>query len=194
MAQLRSMTIRTESSRPDVTLAVPTPDTAQALCLGRWKEFDQDYLSDERAAALCAGCPILEACLSRAMTEEGNVTARNRYGVRGGLTPKGRAELAVMDHDCPRCGSREWVWQEVKRGRSYWRCKVCQRERQARRWGRPEVRLSLTETQREQRAQRKVCCALCHKEMHSVSLERHIERLHTDAGQARSRLRAGRAA
>lgn len=48
------------------------------------------------AARLCAGCPlsVKDACLEDAMAQEDGLSGRSRYLVRGGLTPKGRADRA----------------------------------------------------------------------------------------------------
>ena len=48
-----------------------------------------------RAAALCAGCPVKADCLADALAEEGDLSAKSRYLVRGGLTPRGRADRSV---------------------------------------------------------------------------------------------------
>lgn len=53
-----------------------------------------DTTDRRRARVLCAACPVRAECLDAAMEEEGGLSARNRYLVRGGLTPRGRAERA----------------------------------------------------------------------------------------------------
>lgn len=52
-----------------------------------------DTNSKATALALCAGCPVRQECLEAALAEEGTLRGRNRYLVRGGLTPKQRAKL-----------------------------------------------------------------------------------------------------
>lgn len=49
--------------------------------------------TDKQAAELCKGCPVLEKCLDAALDEERGLSAQWRFLVRGGLTPKGRANL-----------------------------------------------------------------------------------------------------
>lgn len=50
-----------------------------------------DTSNRAKAAALCAGCPVKAECLADALAEEGDLSAKSRYLVRGGLTPRGRA-------------------------------------------------------------------------------------------------------
>jgi hypothetical protein len=50
-----------------------------------------DTNNSAKAKALCAGCPVLEACLEDALVQEGDLVGRSRWLVRGGLTPKERA-------------------------------------------------------------------------------------------------------
>lgn len=62
----------------------------------RWRKVPERVAS-ERAAALCAGCPVRTECLEAAMTEERGLSHHSRFLVRGGMTPKGRAALARAD-------------------------------------------------------------------------------------------------
>jgi hypothetical protein len=39
-------------------------------------------------------CPLMDACLTSAMREEGKRSASSRFGIRGGLMPHQRATLA----------------------------------------------------------------------------------------------------
>jgi hypothetical protein len=103
---------------PTLTMARPDGATQDAKCLnsGRandnalWKTekdpYDQDYRTQKNAALiaekLCEGCPIKDWCLAEAMSAEGDVNGRNRYGVRGGMTPNQRAELALSRRVCAR--------------------------------------------------------------------------------------------
>ena len=68
---------------------VPEPWTAEARCRTLDPEifFPTDGLGVQRAAAICAECPVREPCLEYAM--------RNRipHGVFGGLSERARARL-----------------------------------------------------------------------------------------------------
>jgi hypothetical protein len=113
------LTPKVDGSRTPL-MAVPDPITKQAKCLdsgskdanAAWRAdkdpYDGDYRSQKNGAliaeALCAGCPIKDWCLEDTMAKEGDVNGRNRYGVRGGLTPEGRAELALSRRPCPKAG------------------------------------------------------------------------------------------
>ena len=52
---------------------------------------------DERAKALCARCPVLQACRTHALT------VREPYGVWGGLTEQEREEI-YRQQDEPKAG------------------------------------------------------------------------------------------
>lgn len=45
------------------------------------------------ARAICALCPVRDACLAAAMTAEGGAGAAARFGMWGGMTPSERAAL-----------------------------------------------------------------------------------------------------
>lgn len=82
---------------PTMRLAEP-PKWAQRddlPCIKRVPKGNQpdpyDTSNRARAAALCAGCPVKAECLADALAEEGDLSAKSRYLVRGGLTPRGRA-------------------------------------------------------------------------------------------------------
>ncbi len=67
-------------------------------CLGNYTTTDTTNRVE--AAELCAGCPVLSECLESAMDEEVNaegepLSHHSRFLVRGGLTPRGRVELAA---------------------------------------------------------------------------------------------------
>lgn len=55
-----------------------------------------DTSDKAKAKALCAGCPVQQACLDEAMEQEKGLSGRSRYLVRGGLTPheRGRSGLS----------------------------------------------------------------------------------------------------
>lgn len=91
--------------KPTMLLAVP-PSWAQRddlPCTKRVPKGNQPDpydTSDEKAAKrLCAGCPLeaKRACLEDAMREEGDLSARSRWLVRGGLTPAERAVRALSN-------------------------------------------------------------------------------------------------
>ena len=58
---------------------------------------------------VCVGCPVRESCLDAAMVEESG-GSDYRYGMRGGMTPRERARLAVTTSQaagvCVDCGAR----------------------------------------------------------------------------------------
>lgn len=56
-----------------------------------WWDTDHGdkHLTD--AIAICATCPVRNACLADAMRHEGRASARNRAGIWGGTTPEQRA-------------------------------------------------------------------------------------------------------
>ena len=131
-----------------LTMAMPDPTTREAKCLnsGRangneiWKAdkdpYDRDYRTQKNAALiaemLCAGCPIKDWCLSEAMEDEGEVNDRNRYGVRGGLTPTGRYELMLSQRACPKAGHVGHMKMREE-GPACLECKrISERERKAR--------------------------------------------------------------
>jgi hypothetical protein len=82
-------------------LAKPYPWTWRddINCLGEYEATDTTNRAE--AAKLCAGCPVLSQCLESAMEEEVNsdgepLSHHSRFLVRGGLTPRGRVELAAQ--------------------------------------------------------------------------------------------------
>lgn len=62
------------------------------LCVGRWDAYDFDTRQPtrEQAAALCAGCPVIQECREAARVNENETPARFRHGVLAGMTPVGR--------------------------------------------------------------------------------------------------------
>ncbi|MFI8942682.1 WhiB family transcriptional regulator [Streptomyces syringium] len=46
-----------------------------------------------KARAVCAACPVTDECLTAALQEERGLTYHFRATVRGGLTPRERADL-----------------------------------------------------------------------------------------------------
>jgi transcription factor WhiB len=64
-----------------------------AACLGHRDEMFPDSLEREiaHAKAICAQCPVWEACLDDALQ-----TGDNEHGIRGGLKPRERRNLAKL--------------------------------------------------------------------------------------------------
>lgn len=54
------------------------------------------------ARRVCSGCPVKQLCLDAAMAEEKASPAKIRAGIRGGLTPRQRNNLAVQRRGAPR--------------------------------------------------------------------------------------------
>lgn len=54
---------------------------------------DNNAAAIEHARQICAPCPVRAECLADAMATEGARTARNRYGIRAGLTGSQRRAL-----------------------------------------------------------------------------------------------------
>ena len=129
-----SRELRSEGGRT-LTFATPPSWTEKAKCVqtahfGKTKDqmYDRDQMTDEWAERLCAGCPVIEACLAAAMEAEGDVVARNRYGVWGGTTPKMREALNAAEKECKAGHKGEQSTYVDARGRTYWYCKACNRE------------------------------------------------------------------
>jgi hypothetical protein len=60
------------------------------------------------ARAVCTACPVTAACLTAALAEERGTPAAGRAGIRGGLTPEQRAELAgPATEPCPEAPAAE---------------------------------------------------------------------------------------
>ena len=81
--------------------SLPSPPswmTEQELpCHGKpeqWFRVPKGKSAHRRAAELCAGCPVVETCLSFALEMEGNAAANHRYGIYGGKTPAQRYALS----------------------------------------------------------------------------------------------------
>lgn len=136
--------MRTNAGRT-LTMARPDPLTREAKCLdsGRkdgnaiWRAdkdpYDGDYRTQRNgdliAKMLCEGCPIIAECLSMALEQEGDVNGRNRYGVRGGMTPEGRARLVGRNAVCPNGHDPERMTMRQDAGHQpYWRCRECDAE------------------------------------------------------------------
>lgn len=82
----------------------PRPDWhADAACLcedpGLWDDDHRGAPVEEArvralAVAICAECPVRQACLAAALEEESAGGGRYRHTIRGGLTGDQRAALA----------------------------------------------------------------------------------------------------
>lgn len=48
---------------------------------------------ERHARLLCRGCEVVGQCLELALREEAEISARNLFGIRGGLAPWERARL-----------------------------------------------------------------------------------------------------
>lgn len=81
--------------------APPSAWQTRAACRGAelgWFIPDDNAVAPSyaRGRALCARCPVREACLTDAMDREGNTAADHRAGLWGGLSPAQRANLAAV--------------------------------------------------------------------------------------------------
>jgi WhiB family redox-sensing transcriptional regulator len=70
-------------------------EVGPALFFAPDDEDDSPLYSTARARAICAHCPVRQACLDEAMTREGDASRHGRSGVWGGLTASQRAALAT---------------------------------------------------------------------------------------------------
>ncbi|MEU8547810.1 WhiB family transcriptional regulator [Streptomyces roseoverticillatus] len=77
---------------------VPDPGLAGALCVAVEPELffpaRGDHATANLAREICARCPVIEACLADALKMEGGRSHSNRFGIRGGLSPNQRYQLA----------------------------------------------------------------------------------------------------
>lgn len=105
-------------------LGLPPEWTREAACLDDWKAWDEAETNPSLAHQLCAACPVRDLCLSAALAEEGMVSARERAGVRGGLTPWERYRLARGDVKCPK-GLHEMTPENTMASSSGSRCRAC---------------------------------------------------------------------
>jgi hypothetical protein len=102
--------------------------------------FSEGATEQAVAKAVCATCPLIDACRDRAMTAEKGVPETFRFGVFGGTTPAERAALDTGREcvDCqtvcdsrsrsPRCSScaiarrraQQAGWERRKREAARW--------------------------------------------------------------------------
>ena len=91
------------SGLPTMLLAVPPSWTHRddLPCTTRVQRGNGPDLYDtndsQRARALCAGCPVKQACLDDALREEAGLGPRSRYLVRGGITPRRRGLMPLPE-------------------------------------------------------------------------------------------------
>lgn len=172
--------LRTKGERT-LTFAKPPSWTESAKCtkdaeFGKKKDkrYDLDYMSEEKAQELCAGCPIIEACLSAAMETEGDLTARNRYGIWGGTTPKMRAAMAVSGRACEQGHRDRWSDRGI--------CLECMAERKREQYRiqrqNPEFLARRAAALREARSIQRVSCLECRSELRAAHFSRHLEEVH----------------
>lgn len=67
-------------------------DEAECRYVGMEIFFDTNTVA---AKQVCSVCPIAKQCLDAAMTEEYGTGKDKRFGVRGGLSARGRYRLAL---------------------------------------------------------------------------------------------------
>lgn len=139
-----------DSDQHTFVLARPPAWSEGVPCLGDFARFDESVgLKAGEAAARCAGCPVIEECLSAAMEEERGLSAGSRYGIRGGMSPKERA--ALDEKGLPR-GKRPML--------------------------RPIRDAERNDRVRSARAARRASCLLCRVEVIAEVLPRHMARFH----------------
>lgn len=180
---MRSHSIRPAARDPKsdgertLQLAVPQGWTVQAKCIGD-PRFDESVgLAAGQATQLCAGCPVIEQCLSAALEEEHGLSAGNRYTVRGGLSPKERALVEWGDQECARGHKGRWA---NHKGSNKPRCVACIQEDNRRRIAaNPEHYARQAQQMQESLAIRRVSCLDCKAEMRVAHFERHVARNHS---------------
>ncbi|QCU79256.1 WhiB family transcriptional regulator [Citricoccus sp. SGAir0253] len=72
--------------------------------------FSKDPVEKRAALAICADCPVARECLAEAMAQEQGMNLHGRYGIRGGLQPAERLDLArggPKRRGKPRAGRRK---------------------------------------------------------------------------------------
>lgn len=77
----------------------PAAWTRHAACRGEDPDlfFPDPTQTDRanRAVAICTSCPVHQDCLDEVLHIEGNSSLWHRHGIRGGLTPRERRDLAL---------------------------------------------------------------------------------------------------
>jgi len=62
-----------------------------------WHANDSDTAEIRTATTICGHCPVRDACLTSALTEEKGSGEQYTFGIRGGLTSKQRRALAKRE-------------------------------------------------------------------------------------------------
>lgn len=161
-------------------LAAPPNWTIQAMCAGDFARYDDSVgLKEGEAAARCKGCPVIAECLSAAQAEEGDLSAGNRYGIRGGFSPKERADLAYAERACARGHRNRWGEQSKASKPVCLEC-IAEDKRNAYATASEEFRAHRAATLRKWRDERRVTCLECKQEMWSEHLSRHVSAKHDE--------------
>lgn len=83
------------TNAPDLAISALPFDAEDAPCTREGADpeawFPDTLKGENRARALCRGCPVIDACWEFACAAEGTLIARARYGIFGGATPNDRA-------------------------------------------------------------------------------------------------------
>jgi WhiB family redox-sensing transcriptional regulator len=85
-------TVADPSTRWQTQAACATPDADPHWFI----PAESGRTSYSRGRAVCIRCPVRDACLTDALTREGNAKADDRAGLWGGLSPEQRANLAAV--------------------------------------------------------------------------------------------------
>lgn len=100
-----SRTATISRSRPHADTEPAGHWADRARCRNRLAEFEA---SEDVARAMCGACPVRVQCLAEALGEEGQDTAAYREGIRGGLDPRERADLARGEQPVPDNAPGDW--------------------------------------------------------------------------------------
>lgn len=115
-----------------------------AACIGVPTEFyfvdvkgSDGGVETRMARKICESCPVRRQCLDAALYAERNVGPKLRFGIRGGLGPRQRANLwknLQKQQSNKRCtlNKHPMYGDNVIKLRNGWEsCRACQRERGA---------------------------------------------------------------
>lgn len=79
---------------------------ADALCVGRWEDFDGDNPDTRRdALEMCGWCPVRLECEGHVVLWELGQSRRDRVTVRAGLSAAERAKREKNSPHCLGCGT-----------------------------------------------------------------------------------------
>lgn len=88
-----------------------------------WHANDSDTAEIRTATTICGHCPVRDACLTSALTEEKGSGEQYTFGIRGGLTSKQRrnrqrreARRRQRDQTGLACGTTQRYYQHVTAG------------------------------------------------------------------------------